>query len=940
MKPLPHNSTEWLVGGGEMGDLIRRTDFGSTPLGPREQWQQSLRTTLRLVVESRFPMALLWGRELLMLYNDAYRVIAADRHPHALGRSVREVWPEVWHTIEPIFAAVLDRGDTVYLEDQLYPIDRKGRRENAYFTLSYSPVRTDEGAIAGCLVTLLETTRRVEEQEALRAERNHVTEAAARERELLAGVLEHVPVMITIYDPHLAAFHLNAETRRVLGWTDDDANTGDLLALCYPDPSLREEVQRFMEPAEPGWREFVVTAKDGKEVPSLWANVRLSDRTQIGIGLDLRERKRAENELRESAQQLLALYEHNPAMVVLSDLDDGRIIRANAGFSRMLGFAVEEAQGRTPVELGVFPSAEDRQRIVNDVRAQGFVRDLEVTILKKSGAPAVGLLSSTVIESGGKKHLVTVVNDITERKNAEAALRASEERNRRAHDLLKGITEATKDLVAAVDTDFRFIAFNAVYEEAFEQVFGRRIEIGTCLLDALAHLPDDRQRAVDLWRRALEGETVVETQEFGDPLRARRFFDLRFGPIRDASGTVIGAGEFASDVTERVQGEQALREAKLELEEADRRKNEFLAVLSHELRNPLAPIRNSIYIMEHTAPGGEQASHARQVIDRQAQHMARLIDDLLDVTRISRGKITLQRERMDLNAVARGTAEDHREVFARNGVELEIDVGGEPVWVDGDRTRLAQVVGNLLSNSAKFTPRGGRTTLSIDATPHGRAVLRVRDDGAGMSEETLRHLFEPFVQAAQTLDRTRGGLGLGLSLVKGLVEMHGGDVTAWSAGEGQGSEFTVTLPVQARARPRPSTVPDEKRSSDARRVLVVEDNADAAESLRDALELGDHEVAIAYTGPEGVEAARSYKPDVVLCDIGLPGLDGCGVARAIREDPDPRVRSAYLVALSGYALAEDVIRSKEAGFDRHIAKPPSIEAIEKLLHEARPARGG
>ena len=388
------------------------------------------------------------------------------------------------------------------------------------------------------------------------------------------------------------------------------------------------------------------------------------------------------------------------------------------------------------------------------------------------------------------------------------------------------------------------------------------------------------------------------------------------------------------DITARKRDEK-MAATNSALLEADRRKNEFLAVLSHELRNPLAPIRNSVYILERAAPGGEQAVRARQVIDRQAQHMARLIEDLLDVTRISRGKVVLQRERVDLNAIARGTAEDHRETFARNGVYLQIAEVDQPLWIIGDRTRLAQVIGNLLTNATKFTPGGGKTVLTVE-TSASHAVVRVRDNGAGMSAETQEHLFEPFVQGAQTIERTHGGLGLGLALVKGLVELHGGTVIAHSEGEGRGSEFVVTLPLHA---PQVAPTADGGGSrvpqhAEARRVLVVEDNVDSAESLREALSLSGHEMTVAYSGSQGLEAARANRPDVILCDIGLPGIDGYELARAIRWDSDPELRRTFLVALSGYALPEDVAKSREAGFDRHIAKPPSIDALEKVLNEA------
>jgi two-component system CheB/CheR fusion protein len=245
------------------------------------------------------------------------------------------------------------------------------------------------------------------------------------------------------------------------------------------------------------------------------------------------------------------------------------------------------------------------------------------------------------------------------------------------------------------------------------------------------------------------------------------------------------------------------------------------------------------------------------------------------------------------------------------------------------------VVGNLLHNAAKFTPRGGHATLSVGVSPEGAGLIRVRDDGAGMSPATLAHAFEPFVQDAQGLARSLGGLGLGLALVKGLVGLHGGAVAAASEGEGRGSELTVTLPLlSAPAPPERVVVPAGPRPAVMQRVLVIEDNVDAAESLREALELGPREVAIANTGPDGIAAARAFKPDVVVCDIGLPGLDGYGVARALRADPDPRLRSSYLVALSGYAFDEDVARALQAGFDRHLAKPPSLEALEALLVEA------
>jgi two-component system CheB/CheR fusion protein len=323
---------------------------------------------------------------------------------------------------------------------------------------------------------------------------------------------------------------------------------------------------------------------------------------------------------------------------------------------------------------------------------------------------------------------------------------------------------------------------------------------------------------------------------------------------------------------------------------------------------------------------------------RQVGQLTRLVDDLLDVTRFTSGKLRLRQARFDLVELVRRAAEDHRAQLHAAGIAFDVRTPARPLWIDGDEARIAQVVGNLLANAAKFTVPGGQVVLEIagDASD-GQAVMRVCDTGTGISPDMLESLFEPFVQADESLDRSKGGLGLGLALVKGIVELHGGTVEARSAGLGAGAEFVVRLPVEiGEALPpepsRPSSRPP------PRRILVIEDNRDAADSLRDVLELGEHQVEVAYTGPDGLKVAKELKPEVVLCDIGLPGMSGYEVARALRADES--LRSAWLVALTGYALPEDERRATEAGFDRHLPKPPSIEQIEELLAGLPAARRG
>ncbi|HYD43086.1 MAG TPA: hybrid sensor histidine kinase/response regulator [Anaeromyxobacter sp.] len=382
---------------------------------------------------------------------------------------------------------------------------------------------------------------------------------------------------------------------------------------------------------------------------------------------------------------------------------------------------------------------------------------------------------------------------------------------------------------------------------------------------------------------------------------------------------------------------ERLVSANARLAEADRRKTEFLGMLSHEMRNPLAPIRSSIHVLRHAPRDGDRAERALDVLERQTVHLTRLVDDLLDVTRIVRGKVAIHRQAVDLAEIVRRTAEDHAPLVQDRALALTVDAPG-PCPVLGDPTRLAQVIGNLLTNAAKFTDRGGRVELSVRRAD-AAAELRVRDTGVGMAPALLERAFEPFVQGAQSIARTEGGLGLGLALVKGLVDLHGGTVRAESGGPGAGTVVVVRLPLAAAAEaPARTAPPPPARAAAGRRVLIVDDNVDAAEALADLVGVFGHEVAdLVHDGPSAVAAARALHPEVVLCDIGLPGMSGHEVARALRAElgPDP-----VLVAVSGYAQAEDLRASLEAGFDLHLAKPPEPEELRRILAEGRRAPAG
>ena len=526
-------------------------------------------------------------------------------------------------------------------------------------------------------------------------------------------------------------------------------------------------------------------------------------------------------------------------------------------------------------------------------------------------------------------------------------LRAAEQREREARERAESnearqlfLAETVPQMVWSADAEGRLDYVN----RRWSQVTGLTLEQAQRVGWEQSVHPEDRVRMAAAWAEALRrGEPFeAEGRQGGDSSGEYRWQLMRAAPMRDAEGRVTRWFGTGTDIEERrraqVEREQLLEELQrsaeererliARLQEEDRRKTEFLAVLSHELRNPLAPIRNSVYLLERAAPGGEQSRRARAVIERQTQQLTRLVDDLLDVTRISRGKIRLQTERVDLASVASAVADDLGDVFVSRGVELRLDIPTQAVFVNGDRARLGQAIANLLQNAAKFTPLGGSAQLTL-RRDGPEAVLRVTDNGVGIHPDMLPRVFDPFVQADRTLDRSEGGLGLGLALVKSLVELHEGSVTAESEGPGRGACFAVRLPLAPELGQPAASPAAEAGTAGQRRVLVVEDNEDAAGSLAEVLQLYGHTVELAWNGAQALAAAVTFRPDVVLCDIGLPGMDGYEVAAALRTHPD--TRHACLIALSGYALQEDVERARQAGFDHHMAKPPDLVALERLI---------
>jgi PAS domain S-box-containing protein len=503
-----------------------------------------------------------------------------------------------------------------------------------------------------------------------------------------------------------------------------------------------------------------------------------------------------------------------------------------------------------------------------------------------------------------------------------AALEESEQHHR-------AFTDAVQDFaIVLLDDSGHVIRWNQGAERLIgyhpDEVLGQPLALFFTPADCAAGKPERELQTAKAKGSASDDNWIVRKD-------GTRFWGTGYTSVwKDETGSIRGFVKIFRDLTDRKRLEDALRLHAQELAEANRRKDEFLAMLGHELRNPLAPIRNAVQVLRLRAADAQALAWAQEVVERQVHHMTRLVDDLLDVSRITRGKITLHREPLDLARVVRAAAEDYRVALAEAALTLTVDLPDRPVMVVGDATRLAQVLGNLLHNARKFTDPGGqiRVHLAVDRDRQ-RVTVMVQDTGIGIEPAMLPRVFDTFAQAEQSLARSRGGLGLGLALVKGLVELHGGEVAATSEGSGRGAAFCFALPLTQIPAPLPTAPAVPAPVGKRLRVLVADDNRDAADSLRMLLESVGHEVRVAYTGPAAVEAARQFRPEVVVGDIGLPVLDGYAVARALRQEP--AAAEAHLIALSGYASEGHQSQAHEAGFDLHLTKPVDPEQLLRVL---------
>jgi PAS domain S-box-containing protein len=747
----------------------------------------------------------------------------------------------------------------------------------------------------------------------------------------------------------------------VVGYANDAARAvlGDELTEGAPAPALLAEAVRS---AVTSGRPLRSELRVGERCFSFHF-VPVGDEVNV-YGQDVTARRHAEEALRAGTERFRRLVETVPDGIFIADAS-GRYTDVNPAGCELLGLTREEVLARTLTDVLV-PEEFARLPVAIAAMHDGKVHHGEWRFRRKDGTTFIGDLDGRRLADGSFQG---VLREATHRKLAEERLTADIAALTRMHALSRRGVEAAGIGPLLQETMDAAVAIMAADKGTLQLLEGETLRIvahsghAAPFLDFFAAAENVSSACGEATRRGervivpdAETSAIFAGTESLPVLRQAGVRAVQSTPLRTRAGRLLGIltthwrGPYtpseqalwrldllvrqASDLIEQKQAEEQrelagrkLELANTELRESDRRKDEFLGMLSHELRNPLAPIRNSAYVLRMAPPGSDQARRACEVIERQTEHLTRLVDELLDVTRIARGKIELRHARVDLREVVQRAAEDHRRILEDRGVAFRTELPEAKLWADADATRITQVVGNLLHNAGKFTRHGGEVLLSLRIVER-QAELRVRDTGAGIDPALLPQLFVPFVQGERTLARTEGGLGLGLALVKGLVELHGGSVGAASAGEGKGAEFMVRLPLAADGKRPSERATPEHRQPGGHRVLVVDDNADAAESLADLLRLRGHVVDVAYDGPGALAKLDADGPDTVLCDVGLPGMSGYDIARAVRARPSSAVR---LVALTGYAQPEDVRRAMEAGFDAHLAKPPDPEELERVL---------
>jgi PAS domain S-box-containing protein len=750
---------------------------------------------------------------------------------------------------------------------------------------------------------------------------------AGRERTLatLNGLVGSAPVGIVMLDSDMRYRHINRPLAEMNGLPADD-HIGRTVEQVVPN--LYEQVEPLFRrvlgegitipdfllegetPKAPGvkrvWREswFPTLGPDGQP---------------CGVGIivqEITEQQRAETLLKNSEIRYRRLFESAKDGILILDAHTATITEANPFIAETLGYSHDELVGKELWQIGLFKDVEASKAAMRELQEKGYIRYEDLPLETKAGRRINVEFISNVYGEGEGTVIQCNVRDITQRRETEQALA-------KALIYADDIIATLREPFLVLDADLRVRTANRSFYDSFhvstgetENQFVYDLGNGQWDIPALRTLLD---------QVLSRSESVHDYEvEHSFPSLGRKTMLLNARPFPPDS-------KHPELILLAVEDVSSLRERADELAEAGRRKDEFLATLAHELRNPLAPIRNGLQVMKLAGHDAEAVERSRCMMERQVEQMVRLIDDLMDISRITRGMVELKKQRVPLAAVVSSAVETSGSMIGQMGHELTVMQPEHTVMVDADPTRLAQVFTNLLTNAAKYSERGNHIRLIVERQGSD-VVVSVRDTGIGIDADHLPRIFDMFNQVNNSLEKAQGGLGIGLCLVKRLVEMHGGSVEAKSEGRGRGAEFVVRLPIVVEASVPPTAERDAAAApKSSLRILIVDDNKDGADSLAMMLKIMGNDTRTAYDGQEGVEQAEQYRPDVVLFDIGLPKLNGYEACRRIRGQPWGK--SMVLIAGTGWGQDEDRRRSHDAGFDHHLVKPVDPQALMKLLAE-------
>lgn len=747
---------------------------------------------------------------------------------------------------------------------------------------------------------------------------------------LMVESIEDYAMFMVDLDGFITSWNRGAE--RLTGYADIEA-IGRHFSMLYPKESFDKDraIHELMMAQLHGRyeEEGIRVRKDGTHYYAQIIVWRIDNNEGNAVGYAkitrdvtaLKEAQRHEAQLFESENRFRLMVESIDDYAMFMVDTKGVIISWNRGAERLTGYLESEALGR-PFSI-LHPRNELAEEHVSYeltmARNNGHHEEEGVRIRKDGSVYHAQIIVWPVADKSGEiVSFAKITRDITVRKTAERALKDSEAK-------FRIMTDAMPQVVWSALPDGRQDYIN---QQWFHFTGAEKnADVGNGWLD-LVH-PDDKCIVSAAWQHSIVSGDNFEGQFRLHHLSGTYRWTLgRALPVCNDQGKITRWMGTLTDIHEQKRAETALYESA-------RRKDEYLAMLAHELRNPLAPIRNSTELLRRLCKTDDAIINGLEVIDRQVVHMTRLIDDLLDVARISRGKIELRRETFEFGELIRLAANDFKTDYENKNITLRVEVPDNPVWLYADRTRIAQAIGNLLHNAVKFTEVGGEVSISLiedirNEKPFG--VVKVKDTGIGIDPNLLEQLFEPFVQGDQDLARSKGGLGLGLALIKGFANLHGGTVEANSMGPGTGAEFIFQVPLSAGVAPGRQAVPVTQVNKTLS-IVLIDDNRDMVETLAALLAMDGHKIKCAYDGDEGLDLIKSGKPDLVFCDIGLPGgLDGYAVARGVRAEP--ALAKTFMVALSGYGQEKDKQLAFECGFDDHLLKPVDFNGLTAMINAA------